>query len=95
MNVNNQQKTTIIKPLNQNKMETAVEWLMRMLEGQKDKPFDYTEWEIAFKHALDMEKQHTEIMLDGMQYYIENKTDEKDNTDNGNITNNNNSRLHL
>jgi hypothetical protein len=39
-------------------METAVEWLMRMLEGQKDEPFDYNEWEIAFKHALDMEKQH-------------------------------------
>jgi hypothetical protein len=30
-------------------------------------------------------------MLDGMQYYIENKTDEKDN----NTDNNNNSRLHL
>ena len=74
-------------------METAVEWLMRMLEGQKDEPFDYQEWEIAFKHALDMEKQQNAIMLDGMQYYIENKTkiDEKDNTDN----NNSNSRLHL
>ena len=74
-------------------METAVKWLMRMLEGQKDEPFDYQEWEIAFKHALDMEKQQNAIMLDGMQYYIENKTkiDEKDNTDN----NNSNSRLHL
>jgi hypothetical protein len=72
-------------------METAVEWLMRMLEGQKDKPFDYNEWQIAFEHALDMEKQQNEIMLDGMQYYIENKTDEKDN----NTDNNNNSRLHL
>jgi hypothetical protein len=79
-------------------METAVEWLMRMLEGQKNEPFNYDEWQIAFEHALDMEKQQNEIMLDGMQYYIENKTktDEKDNTDNGNITNNNNnSRLHL
>lgn len=38
-------------------METAVEWLIRILEGQKDEPFDYNEWEIAFKHALDMEKQ--------------------------------------
>jgi len=77
-------------------METAVEWLVRMLEGQKDEPFNYDEWQIAFKHALDMEKQQNEIMLDGMQYYIENKTktDEKDNTDHGNITNNN-SRLHL
>ena len=78
-------------------METAVEWLMRMLEGQKDEPFDYTEWKIAFEYALDMEKQQNEIMLDGMQYYIENKTkiDEKDNTDNSNSTSNNNSRLHL
>jgi len=38
-------------------METSVEWLIRMLEGQKDEPFDYNEWGIAFKHALDMEKQ--------------------------------------
>ena len=38
-------------------METAVQWLMRMLEGQKDEPFDYDEWEIAFKHALEMEEQ--------------------------------------
>jgi hypothetical protein len=37
-------------------METAIEWLIRILEGQKDEPFDYNEWEIAFKHALDMEK---------------------------------------
>jgi len=72
-------------------METAVQWLMRILEGQKDKPFNYDEWQIAFEHALDMEKQQNEIMLDGMQYYIENKTDEKDN----NTDNNNNSRLHL
>jgi hypothetical protein len=65
--------------------QTAVEWLMRMLEGQKNEPFNYDEWQIAFEHALDMEKQQNEIMLDGMQYYIENKK-----TDN-----NNNSRLHL
>ena len=93
MKIMNHQKNTTIKYLNQNKMETAVEWLMRMLEGQKDEPFDYQEWEIAFKHALDMEKQQNEIMLDGMQYYIENKTktDEKNN----NTDNNSNSRLHL
>ena len=41
-------------------METAIEWLIRILEGQKDEPFDYNEWEIAFKHALDMEKQQAE-----------------------------------
>jgi len=55
--------------LNQNKMETAVEWLMRMLEGQKDKPFNYDEWKIAFEHAKDMEKQ----------YYIENKKTDTNN----------------
>ena len=38
-------------------METAVEWLMRMLEGQKDEPFDYQEWQIAFEYALELEKQ--------------------------------------
>jgi hypothetical protein len=50
-------------------METAVEWLMRMLEGQKDKPFNYDEWKIAFEHAKDMEKQ----------YYIENKKTDNNN----------------
>lgn len=36
---------------------TAVEWLLKILEGQKDKPFNYEEWLIAFNHAKEMEKQ--------------------------------------
>jgi len=71
----------MIKPLNQNKMETAVEWLMRMLEGQKDEPFDYNEWEIAFKHAQEMEKEQIIALaaelyedmfgIDGKEYAID------------------------
>jgi hypothetical protein len=82
-------------------MKTAVEWLENQIKNSK---YFYKLMEdinsrstIAqidiFEQAKEMEKQQNEIMLDGMQYYIENKTkiDEKDNTDN----NNNNSRLHL
>ena len=36
---------------------TAVEWLLKILEGQKDQPFNYEEWLIAFNHAKEMEKQ--------------------------------------
>ena len=36
---------------------TAVEWLLKILEGQKDKPFNYEEWLIAFNHAKEMEKE--------------------------------------
>ena len=36
---------------------TAIQWLLKILEGQKDKPFDYDEWKIAFEHALEMEKE--------------------------------------
>lgn len=64
-------------------METAVQWLMRMLEDQKDEPFDYQEWKIAFEYALELEKQQVKT--------FKTKTDEKDN----NTDNNSNSRLHL
>jgi len=37
--------------------QTAVHWLVTILEGQKDKPFNYDEWQIAFDHAKEMEKQ--------------------------------------
>jgi len=37
--------------------QTAVEWLETILEGQKDKPFDFDEWSIAFEHAKAMEKE--------------------------------------
>jgi hypothetical protein len=69
--------------LNIKDMETAVEWLEKILEGQKDEPFDYQEWKIAFEYALDMEKQQVKT--------FKTKTDEKDN----NTDNNSNSRLHL
>ena len=37
--------------------QTAVKWLETILEGQKDKPFDFDEWSIAFEHAKEMEKE--------------------------------------
>ncbi len=37
--------------------QTAVEWLETILEGQKDKPFDFDEWSIAFEHAKAIEKE--------------------------------------
>ena len=37
--------------------KTAVEWLETILEGQKDKPFDFDEWSIAFEHAKAIEKE--------------------------------------
>ena len=40
-----------------NMEKTAVEWLITILEGQKDKPFNYQEWQIAFEYALELEKQ--------------------------------------
>ena len=37
--------------------QTAVEWLEKIRQGQKEKPFDDYEWEIAFNHAKEMEKE--------------------------------------
>jgi hypothetical protein len=37
--------------------ETAVEWLEKIRHGQKGQPFDDYEWEIAFNHAKEIEKQ--------------------------------------
>jgi hypothetical protein len=44
--------------------ETAVQLLKRILEGQKDEPFDYDEWCISFDYAEDTEKEqmHAEYM---------------------------------
>ena len=39
------------------KTETPVEWLEKILEGQKDHPFNYSEWQIAFEYAKELEKQ--------------------------------------
>ena len=38
------------------KKQTAVEWLKKILDGQKDKPFNYDEWVVAFDYAKEMEK---------------------------------------
>jgi hypothetical protein len=37
--------------------QTAVEWLEKIRHGQKEQPFDDCEWEIAFNHAKEMEKE--------------------------------------
>ena len=37
--------------------QTAVEWLKKILDGQKDKPFDYDEWCIALDYAKEMENK--------------------------------------
>ena len=37
--------------------ETAVEWLEKIRQGQKVHPFDDYEWEIAFNHAKEMERE--------------------------------------
>ena len=57
--------------------QTAVEWLKKILDGQKDKPFDYDEWCIAFDHAKEMEKEQiirTHLMA--RCYDIENSVNE-------------------
>ena len=36
--------------------QTAVEWLEKIRHGQKGQPFDDYEWDIAFNHAKEMEK---------------------------------------
>ena len=37
--------------------KTAVEWLKRILKGQKDEPFDYDEWCISLEYAENIEKE--------------------------------------
>jgi len=44
--------------------ETAVEWLEKIRHGQKEQPFDDYEWEIAFNHAKEMEKENLESLKD-------------------------------
>jgi len=36
--------------------QSAVEWLEKIRQGQKEQPFDDYEWEIAFNHAKEIEK---------------------------------------
>ena len=40
--------------------QTAVDWLIKILEGQKDDPFTFDEWMIAFEHAKEIEKDYYE-----------------------------------
>jgi len=44
--------------------QTAVEWLEKIRQGQKGQLFDDYEWEIAFNHAKEIEKEqmHAEYM---------------------------------
>ena len=44
--------------------QTAVEWLEKIRHGQKGQPFDDYEWEIAFNHAKEMEKENLESLKD-------------------------------
>ena len=44
--------------------QTAVEWFEKIHQGQKVKPFDDYEWEIAFNHAKEMEKENLESLKD-------------------------------
>lgn len=53
--------------------QTAVEWLEKILKGQKEQPFDDYEWEIAFNHAKEMEKEQSLSMSD---YNLEELADE-------------------
>jgi hypothetical protein len=43
----------------ENKNQSATEWLSKIIEGQKDKPFDYDEWLIAIEHAKNLEELRT------------------------------------
>jgi len=37
------------------KNQTAVEWLTKILENQKNEPFNFDEWKIAFEYAKEIE----------------------------------------
>jgi hypothetical protein len=43
---------------------TAVEWFEKIRQGQKVQPFDDYEWEIAFNHAKEMEKEQIETAFE-------------------------------
>ena len=49
--------------------QTAVQWLETILEGQKDKPFDFDEWSIAFEHAKAMEKDQIKFFFEKGHLY--------------------------
>ena len=43
---------------------TSAQWLLKILEAQKNDPFDYQEWLITFNHALEMEREQFEKLKD-------------------------------
>ena len=38
------------------KKQTAVEWLTKILDNQKNEPLNFDEWKIAFEYAKEIEK---------------------------------------
>jgi hypothetical protein len=57
------------------KKQTAVEWLTKILENQKNEPFNFEEWKIAFEYAKEMEKEqnHSEYMRGWKNGYSKNE----------------------
>jgi hypothetical protein len=39
------------------KKQTAVEWLIKILDNQKNEPLNFDEWKIAFEYAKEIEKK--------------------------------------
>lgn len=37
------------------KKQTAVEWLIKILDNQKNEPLNFDEWKIAFEYAKEIE----------------------------------------
>ena len=56
--------------------ETAVEWLEKIRQGQKEKPFDDYEWEIAFNHAKEVEKEQIKNAFNYGQFDLGMEADE-------------------
>ena len=61
------------------KKQTAVEWLTKILENQKNEPFNFDEWTIAFEYAKEMEKEQKiefacKVVEVSAEKYIQGKT---------------------
>jgi hypothetical protein len=56
--------------------ETAVEWLEKIRQGQKGQPFDDYEWEIAFNHAKEVEKEQIKNAFNYGQFDLGMEADE-------------------
>lgn len=57
-------KVSLINFLKKAMIKTPVEWILSILEGQKNEPFNYEEWLIAISHAMEMEKEFLEKLKD-------------------------------